>query len=348
MYFVFGDYMPYNKNLARAKKEKNDEFYTQILDIENELKHYRNHFKNKIVFCNCGDDENTNFFRYFYLNFEFLCLKKLLCTAFKNKENSDSDENGLSSSYYLEVSKKNFFLPSYNEERQNYNWDETKIFRKPLKENGDFRSQECIDLLKQADIVVTNPPFSLFREYIAQLVEFNKKFLIMANINAVTYKDVFPLIKENKIWLGSGIGSSNIEFMVPDSYDLFGSSCRVDNNGKKFIKVSGVRWFTNLDIEKRHEDLILFRKYNPEDYPKYDNYDAINVNKTVDIPIDYDGVMGVPITFLDKYNPEQFKIIGELNNGSDNEYDFSKPKVNNKILFKRLLIRKIKKFSGVI
>lgn len=333
--------MSNNKNLARAKKEKNDEFYTQILDIENELKHYRNHFKNKIILCNCGDDENTNFFRYFELNFKFLGLKKLLCTAFKNKESSDSDENDLSSSYYLEINKQNFFIPSYNEEQQDYNWDETKIFRKPLKENGDFRSQECIDLLKQADIVVTNPPFSLFREYIAQLVEFNKKFLIMANINAVTYKDVFPLVKENKIWLGSGIGSSNIEFMVPDNYDLFGSSCRMDSNGKKFIKVSGIRWFTNLDIKKRHEDLILFRKYNSRDYPKYDNYDAINVNKTVDIPIDYNGVMGVPITFLDKYNPEQFKIIGELHDGSDNEYDFQKPKINGKKLYMRVLIRKV-------
>ena len=163
----------------------------------------------------------------------------------------------------------------------------------------------------------------------------------MANINAVTYKNVFPLIKENKIWLGSGIGSSNIEFMVPDNYDLFGSSCRMDSNGKKFIKVSGIRWFTNLDIKKRHEDLILFRKYNFRDYPKYDNYDAINVNKTVDIPIDYDGVMGVPITFLDKYNPEQFEIIGELHDGSDNEYDFQKPKINGKKLYMRVLIRKV-------
>ena len=300
-----------NANLSNAKKQKKDDFFTQLHDIENELKHYRNHFKNKIVFCNCGDDENTNFFRYFYLNFEFLGLKKLLCTAFKNKENSDSDANGSSSSYYLEVNKQNFFLPSYNEERQNYNWDETKILRKPLKENGDFRSQECIDLLKQADVVVTNPPFSLFREYIAQLIEFDKKFLIIGNINAVTYKDVFPLIKENKIWLG---------------YNPVKSFKDSEGQIKKF---GNVLWFTNLDIEKRHEDLILFRKYNSRDYPKYDNYDAININKTVDIPIDYDGAMGVPITFLDKYNPEQFKI-----------YDLVRPKINGKQFFRRLLIKK--------
>lgn len=329
-----------NSNLSNAKKQKKDDFFTQLHDIENELKHYRNHFKNKIILCNCGDDENTNFFRYFELNFKFLGLKKLLCTAFKNKKSSDSDENDLSSSYYLEINKQNFFIPNYNEEQQDYNWDETKIFRKPLKENGDFRSKECVDLLKQADIVVTNPPFSLFREYIAQLVEYNKKFLIMANINAVTYKDVFPLIKENKIWLGSGIGSSNIEFMVPDSYDLFGSSCRIDDNGKKFIKVSGVRWFTNLDIEKRHEDLILFRKYNSRDYPKYDNYDAINVNKTVDIPIDYDGVMGVPITFLDKYNPEQFEIAGLDRYIGDNPRYGHRFSINGKECYARILVRK--------
>ena len=339
MYFVFGDYMPYNKNLARAKKEKKDEFFTRLPDVENELKHYRSHFRDKIVFCNCGDDENTNFFRYFYLNFEFLGLKKLLCTAFKNKENTDSDENGSSSSYFLEVNKKNFFLPSYNEGQQDYNWDETKIFRKPLNQNGDFRSKECVDLLKQADIVVTNPPFSLFREYIAQLVEYNKKFLIMANINAITYKDVFPLIKENKIWLGYSEHGGQMRFQISGDYLLDNLKYKIDEDGKKYITVN-TRWFTNLDIKKRHEDLILFRKYNPEDYPKYDNYDAININKTVDIPVDYGGVMGVPITFLDKYNPEQFDVVGELNDGSDNIYDFEKPKINGKKLFKRLLIKK--------
>lgn len=321
-----------NKNLARAKKEKNDAFYTPISAIDNEVRHYKKQFKDKVILCNCNDDETKNFTRYFWLNFKSFGLKRLLCISFNFKNEG---------AYYIDINRQNFFLPSYDFVNQDFNWCEAEKFKKPLKGNGDFRSKECVDLLKQADIVVTNPPFSLFREYIAQLVEFNKKFLIMANINAITYKDVFPLIKENKIWLGSGIGSSNIEFMVPDNYDLFGSSCRMDSNGKKFIKVSGIRWFTNLDIKKRHEDLILFRKYNPEDYPKYDNYDAINVNKTVDIPIDYDGVMGVPITFLDKYNPEQFEIIGELHDGSDNEYDFQKPKINGKKLYMRVLIRKV-------
>lgn len=332
MYFLLDDYMTNNKNLAKARKEKNDEFYTPISAIDNEVSHYKKHFKDKVVLCNCNDDETKNFTRYFWLTFKSFGLKRLLCISFNFKNEG---------AYYIDINRQNFFLPSYDFVNQDFNWCEAEKFKKPLKGNGDFRSQECIDLLKQVDIVVTNPPFSLFREYIAQLVEFNKKFLILANINAVTYKDVFPLIKENKIWLGSGIGSSNIEFMVPDSYDLFGSSCRIDDDGKKFIKVSGVRWFTNLDIEKRHEDLILFRKYNPQDYPKYDNYDAININKTVDIPVDYDGVMGVPITFLDKYNPEQFKIIGELHDGSDNEYDFQKPKINGKKLYMRVLIRQV-------
>ena len=324
--------MSNNKNLARAKKEKNDEFYTPISAIDNEVRHYKKQFKDKVILCNCNDDETKNFTRYFWLNFTSFGLKRLLSISFNFKNEG---------AYYIDINRQNFFLPSYDFVNQDFNWCEAEKFKKPLKGNGDFRSKECVDLLKQADVVVTNPPFSLFREYIAQLVEFNKKFLILANINAVTYKDVFPLIKENKIWLGSGIGSSNIEFMVPDSYDLFGSSCRIDDDGKKFIKVSGVRWFTNLDIEKRHEDLILFRKYNPQDYPKYDNYDAININKTVDIPVDYDGVMGVPITFLDKYNPEQFKIIGELHDGSDNEYDFQKPKINGKKLYMRVLIRQV-------
>lgn len=305
--------MPYNKNLARAKKEKNDEFYTQILDIENELKHYRNHFKDKVILCNCGDDETKNFTRYFWLNFKSFDLKRLLCISFSFENNG---------AYYIDINRQNFFLPMYDLVNQDFNWFEAEAFKKPLKGNGDFRSQECIDLLKQADIVVTNPPFSLFREYIAQLVEFNKKFLIMANINAVTYKNVFPLIKENKIWLG---------------YNPVKSFKDSEGQIKKF---GNVLWFTDLDIEKRHEDLILFRKYNPEDYPKYDNYDAININKTVDIPIDYDGVMGVPITFLDKYNPEQFEIYGLANSARYIGDLRCLTKVNGKKIYNRILVKK--------
>lgn len=337
--------MSNNKNLARAKKEKNDEFYTPISAITNEVIHYKKHFKDKVVLCNCNDDETKNFTRYFWLNFEDFGLKRLLCVSF-------SFEN--KGAYYIDINKQNFFIPSYDFFAQDFNWFEAQAFKKPLKGNGDFRSQECIDLLKQADIVVTNPPFSLFREYIAQLIKYDKKFLILGNISAVTYKDVFPLIKENKIWLGSGIGSSNIEFMVPDSYDLFGSSCRVDNNGKKIIKFSNVRWFTNLDIEKQHENLILYKKYTPEEYPKYDNYDAININKTVDIPIDYNGVMGVPITFLDKYNPEQFEILdardyAKYSKQKEKETYLVKDKdgtINSKATYARILVRK--KFNEVM
>lgn len=313
MYFFNGDFMANNKNLARAKKEKNDEFYTQILSIENEVRHHKKHFKDKVVLCNCNDDETKNFTGYFWLNFMFFGLKRLLCVSFSFKNKG---------AYYIDINRQNFFLPMYDLVNQDFNWCDAEKFKKPLKGNGDFRSQECIDLLKQADIVVTNPPFSLFREYIAQLIEYDKKFLIIGNINAVTYKNVFPLFKENKIWLG---------------YNPVKSFKDSEGQIKKF---GNVLWFTNLDIEKRHEDLILFRKYNPEDYPKYDNYDAINVNKTVDIPIDYDGVMGVPITFLDKYNPEQFDVVGGLINGLSYKYDFGHPIVNGRELYKRILIKK--------
>lgn len=193
-------------------------------------------------------------------------------------------------------------------------WDKVDV--KPLHGDGDFRSAECIELLKQADIVVTNPPFSLFREYVAQLIAYNKKFLIIGNQNAITYKEIFPLIKGNKLWLGCSIHSGDREFGVPDDYPLMAANSRIDENGKKYIRVKGVRWFTNLDYKERHEELILYKRYNPEEYPKYDNYDAINVDKTADIPCDYDGVMGVPITFLDKYNPEQFEIV-EFRKGID-------------------------------
>lgn len=302
-----------NKNLARAKKEKNDEFYTRILNIDNEVRHYKKHFKDKVVLCNCNDDETKNFTRYFWLNFKSFGLKRLLCISFSFENNG---------AYYIDINRQNFFLPMYDLVNQGFNWCDAEKFKKPLKENGDFRSKECIDLLKQADIVVTNPPFSLFREYIAQLVEFNKKFLIIGNINAVTYKDVFPLIKENKIWLG---------------YNPVKSFKDSEGQIKKF---GNVLWFTNLDIEKRHEDLILFRKYNPQDYPKYDNYDAININKTVDIPIDYDGVMGVPITFLDKYNPEQFEIYGLANSAGYIGVLPCLTKVNGKKIYNRILIKK--------
>jgi len=289
-----------NKNLKNAKVSKKDEFYTQLSDIERELKHYKNHFKNKIVYCNCDDPRISNFFHYFSYNFEKLGLKKLIATCYKNQDMDLFSQNNSEQAIYLE----------YNGDKNNNKIPDTEeIGIKYLKSDGDFRSKESIELLKQSDIVVTNPPFSLFREFITQLIEYDKKFLIIGNVNALSYKECFKLVKENKMWLGCSIHSGDREFGVPDDYPLNAAGCRVDENGKKFIRVKGVRWFTNMDYKERHEDLILYKKYNPEEYPHYENYDAINVDITKEIPMDYNGNIGVPITFLDKYNPEQFEII---------------------------------------
>jgi len=289
-----------NNNLKAAKKAKNDEFYTQLTDIENELRLYKNHFKDKVVYCNCDDPRVSNFFHYFSYNFEHLGLKKLIATCYKNQNMELFSTNDSEQAVYLEYmgDKNGNKIPDIEE-----------IGIQPLKGDGDFRSTESIELLKQADIVVTNPPFSLFREYVAQLIEYEKKFVIIGNLNSVTYKDIFKLIKEEKLWFGHSIHSGDREFRVPEEYPLKAASSRVDDKGNKFIRVKGVRWFTNIDFNERYEDLTLQKKYTPEEYPTYDNYDAINVDKTKDIPIDYSGHMGVPITFLDKYNPEQFEII---------------------------------------
>lgn len=293
-----------NKRLRSASTAKKDEFYTQLSDIEKELKHYKNHFKGKVIYCNCDDPRTSNFFHYFSYNFEKLGLKKLITTCYKNQNMDLFSQNDSEQAIYLE----------YDGDKNGNNIPESKeIGIKPLKGDGDFRSKECIELLKQADIVVTNPPFSLFREYVAQLTEYDKKFLIIGNMNAITYKEIFKLIKENKLWLGASIHSGDREFGVPDDYPLNAASCRIDNEGKKFIRVKGVRWFTNLDYKERHEDLILYKQYSPEEYPAFDHYDAINVDKTKDIPMDYKGLIGVPITFMDKYNPDQFEILDGLN-----------------------------------
>ncbi|MCC6721488.1 MAG: adenine-specific methyltransferase EcoRI family protein [Bacteroidia bacterium] len=287
-----------NKSLSSAKNNKEDEFYTQLPDIEKELKYYRNHFKDKVVYCNCDDPRVSNFFVYFSLNFERLGLKKLVTTCYKNQERDLFSQNNSESAIYLE----------YNGDKNGNNIpDPNEIGTIDLKGDGDFRSKESIDLLTQADIVVTNPPFSLFREYIAQLIEHDKKFIIVGSQNAVTYKEIFTLIKENKIWLGNNSG--DMEFKVPDYYEERATRYRQDETGQKWRSLGNICWFTNLDISKRHEDLILYKTYNEEEYPKYDNYDAINVNKVAEIPMDYKGAMGVPITFLDKYNPNQFEII---------------------------------------
>lgn len=289
------------RNIDKAKEAKKDEFYTQLDDINNELKHYREHFRGKTVLCNCDDPRISNFFTYFAYNFEFLGLKKLITTCYKNQNMDLFSQN---------QSEQAVYLIYEGDKNGNHTPDANEIGVIPLKGDGDFRSKECIELLREADIVVTNPPFSLFREYVAQLMEYDKEFLIIGNQNALSYKEIFPLIRDNKMWLGASIHSGDRKFWVPEDYELKAAGCGIDATGRKFIRVKGVRWFTNLDYKERHEDLILYKNYTPDLYPKYENYDAINVNKTEDIPCDYEGIMGVPITFMDKYNPDQFEIIG--------------------------------------
>ena len=285
-----------NKNLNAAKEAKKDEFYTQLEDINNELRHYREHFRGKTVLCNCDDPRVSNFFTYFAYNFEFLGLKRLITTCYKSQSIDLFSKNECEQAVYL----------IYDGDRNGNNIpDAEEIGIHPLKGDGDFRSQECIELLKQADIVVTNPPFSLFREYVAQLVEYEKKFLIIGHQNAIHYKEIFPLIMHNKVWLGYGFKGGAGHFV-----SQYEDVATAGNHKEGMIRVSGAHWFTNLEIKKRHEELILYRHYSPESYPHYDNIDAIDVCKTEEIPCDYDGIMGVPDTFLDKFNPEQFEIIG--------------------------------------
>ena len=336
------------KDLAQAKDAKKDEFYTQLTDIEKELRHYTEYFRDKVVFCNCDDPYESNFFKYFALNFNRLGLKRLIATCYNGSPVSgnellldfgDTVDDPKKVAYKVEITEVNDENGdgAINLADIQYLMQNDKNVISILKGNGDFRSEECIELLKQADIVVNNPPFSLFREYIAQLVEYDKKFIILGNMNAITYKEVFPLIKENRIWFGASIHSGDREFQVPESYPLNAAGSRIDENGNKFIRVKGVRWFTNIDYPQRHEDIMLYKHYTLEEYPHYDNYDAINVNATNDIPCDYDGAIGVPITFLDKYNPEQFEII-KFRKGDDDK-DLS---INGKCPYFRILIRKKK------
>lgn len=278
----------WNKNLRKADSAKNDEFYTQLSDIEKELKHYKEHFRNKVVFCNCDDPEESHFWKYFSENFEFLGLKKLICTHYQKEVPS----------YKLEISR---------DIDNNWKINKGDVERIQLKQNGDFRSPECIKILEEADIIVTNPPFSLFREYVSQLFEYNKKFIIVGNQNAITYREFFPYIKENKVWLWNGFSGWAAHF-INKHYEDYATAW---NHKEWMIRVSGVVWFTNIEIQRRHEELILYKTYhyNENEYPNYDNYDAINVDMTKNIPIDYKGNIGVPITFLTKHNPEQFEIL---------------------------------------
>ncbi len=321
-----------NKYLQQAKTSKKDEFYTQLTDIEKELKHYKQHFKDKVVYCNCDDPRVSSFFHYFSYNFEKLGLKKLITTCYKNQNLDLFSQNNSERAVYLEYvgDKNQNKLPEKEEIKVNY-----------LKGDGDFRSKECIELLKLSDIVVTNPPFSLFREYVSQLVEYNKKFLIIGNLNAITYKEIFNLFKTNKIWFGY---NSVKRFTMPENY--IHNSVIVEK-GVNYAIFGNICWYSNLDIAKRHENMILYKTYNPSEYPKYDNYDAIEVSKTKDIPMDFEGVMGVPITFLDKYNPDQFEIIGAtesegkgFSNGLwDEKSKITQPLINQKRAYKRIFIK---------
>lgn len=314
--------MAKNKNLGAAKTAKKDEFYTQLTDIEKEMRYYRKHFKGKTVLCNCDDPFESNFFKYFVLNFNRLGLKKLIATCYATSPIAGQqlslfdvvggDEEQRSKPYKAVVTKVYDVTGDGGVDM----FDVAELFKSHENElveldgDGDFRSEECLALLDEADIVVTNPPFSLFREYVAVLIEHEKHFIIIGNVNAITYKEFFPLLKDNKVWIGASIHSGDRKFYVPDDYPLNAAGCGIDDDGRRFIRVKGVRWYTNLDLKQRHEEMILVKRYSPEIYPHFDNYDAINVDKTADIPCDYAGIMGVPITFLDRYSPDQFEIVG--------------------------------------
>lgn len=331
-----------NKQLSQAKKDKQDEFYTQLVDIEAELKHYREHFKGKTVLCNCDDPRMSNFFYYFVLNFHLLGLKKLITTCYKNQNPDLFSESTSEQAVYLVYEGEDIGIPPN---------PTIAGLVCPLQGDGDFRSKECIAFLEEADIVVTNPPFSLFREYITQLIEYKKGFIILGNQNAITYKEIFQHIRNNQLWLGYKFG--DMKFHVPDYYEERPTRFGIDERGQKWRSLGNICWFTNLDIQKRHEELTLYKKYSPEEYPHYDNYDAINVDKTADIPCDYDGVMGVPITYLDKHNPDQFEIIGATESEGkgfsfglwDASSKVSQPMVNGKRVYKRIFIRKRKQSS---
>lgn len=337
-----------NSNLHKANKAKKDEFYTQLIDIQKELTHYKDQFRDKVVYCNCDDPFESNFFKHFAMNFKALGLKRLIATSYKpspiaNKQlGLFGDDKTLKPVKGRPKTNANKFIindvgdldgdgafdlrdiAEQLKANKNNEWS-------PMEGDGDFRSPESIELLKQADIVVTNPPFSLFREYVAQLVEYNKKFLIIGNTNSLTYKEIFKLVKEDKLRTGYTNFNVGMFFEVPDDWKLFH---HIDEKGKKIARVSTSCWFTNLDVEKHKQDIVLYKKYDSKNYPKYDNYDGIEVSKVQEIPMDYEGAMGVPITFVDKYNPDQFEII-KFRKGDD-EKDLS---INGKCPFFRILIK---------
>jgi hypothetical protein len=343
-----------NKGLNKAAKAKKDEFYTQLVDIEKELKYYKDQFRGKVVYCNCDDPFESNFFKYFAGNFNALGLKQLIATSYKPSPIANTQLGLFGGDRLFEskgrpkITANKFIINEVDDLDGDGAFDLRDIAEQlkanknnewsPLEGEGDFRSAESIGLLKQADIVVTNPPFSLFREYVAQLMEYKKNFLILGNQNAITYKEIFKLIKENLLWLGYDNGGTKW-FQVPDDYDIeTGSRIKIED-GVKYFSMGSVMWFTNLDTEKRHQELTLYKKYTREEYPKYDEYDAININKYMDIPMDYGGIMGVPITFIDKYNPGQFTIIGIDRYTEDNPNYGKRFTIGGKEIYARILIK---------
>jgi hypothetical protein len=347
-----------NGYLSKAKEAKKDEFYTQLADVENELKYYREHFRDKTVLCNCDDPYESNFFRYFALNFKSLGLKKLITTSYAGSNlagsklpliNIEGLKPGGREPYAIEISQVTDTNGDGAIDLADVEW----LLRNSANscrtlegddqyDAGDFRSKECLRYLKESDIIVTNPPFSLFREFISLIVSNSKHFIIIGNMNATTYKGIFTLIRDNKIWYGASINSGDREFQVPDDYPLEAANFRTDNDGRKFIRVKGVRWYTNLDHARRHIELNLYMKYSKTIYNTYDNYDAIDVQKYSEIPVDYFGVMGVPITILDHFNPKQFEILG-CNRDIDQDptrYYGRSSLINGKETFKRIFLKR--------
>ena len=322
-----------NTNLHRAKKTKDDEFYTTYETVANELSKYKEQFTNKVVFCNCDDPLKSNFCKYFVDNFNFFGLKRLICTSYISSESLQTELLEIHKSQPKTEQKYGKIL-DITEINDNFNLNKSV---KWLKGNGDFQSDECTELLKECDIVVTNPPFSLFKKFILQIMKHNKKFLVIGNQNALTYKEIFPLVQSNQIWTGYKFGE--MKFRVPANSEPRSTRYWVDETGQKWRSLGNAMWLTNLDNERRHETLKLFHKFNPQIHQKYDNFDAIHVRNITEIPFDYKGIMGVPITIINRYNSDQFEIVGEANHGCDNEFDFFKPTINGKETFKRILIR---------
>ena len=340
-----------NSNLHMSRADKADEFYTQLSLIENELKHYKDFIKGKVVLCNCDDPYESNFFKYFAINFNSLGLKKLIATCYATSPivNTQLDlfddktvvskKESAKNPYKIEITE---VIDENCDGRVDladveYLLRNRKNVLVPLQGDGDFRSAECVGLLKLADVVVTNPPFSLFREYMAQLMEYEKYFIIIGNQNSITYREILPLIRDNKVWLG--YNSGHYWFKVPYTYEEKATDFKIDENGQKWRRMGNICWFTNVDIEKRHEDMTLFRNYSPDVYPKYDNYDAIEVGRTADIPCDYCGIMGVPITFMNKFNPDQFEILGDSRYHDGQDYSDDINVINGKTLYRRILIK---------